>query len=161
MANIVQLTNLAPQDLNISLSQALPAGGANVTTGILDLQMIAPNSDSWRDGVFAVNFPNLPENTVAGGITVTLQCAPPLLTTGAAAIAPNNPVPGVFVTPANSQVSTLVGIPITGTAAQKLILSPEFDTTGQSYQFYQFVIAVTTGILTQGEIITIAWEDRH
>ena len=160
MANIVQLKNLAPQDLNLSLSQALPAAGQSVTTGFLDMQMIGPNSDSWRDGLFAITFPNLAENTVAAGITVTLWCAPPLLTQGATAIAPNTSQPGVFIQPPATQVVTLAGIAVTGTAAQKLYLGPEFDPTGSPYQFYQFVIAVTAGIATIGEIITIAWEDR-
>lgn len=155
-----QLKNLAPQDLNLSLSQALPASGQNVTTGYLDLQAVGPNSDCWRDGVFAISFPNLPENVVAGGITVAIQCAGPLLTGGASAIAPLQPVPGAFATPPASQTATLPGIAGTGTPAQKLYLGPEFDLTGSVFQFYQFVITTTAGINTLGEIITIAWEDR-
>ena len=158
--NIVQLKNLAPQDLNLSLSQALPGAGANVTTGYLDLQAIGPNSDAWTDGVFAISFPNLPENTVAGGITVALQAAPPLLTQGASAIAPNQPAPGAFVTPTDAPVVTLAGVAGTGTAAQKLYLKLSFDATGSPYQFYQFVITTTAGINTLGELVTIAWEDR-
>ena len=161
MANIVQLKNLAPQDLNLSLSQALPASGANVTTGYLDMQFVGPNSNSWADGVFAVSFPNLPENTVAAGITVAVQAAGPLLTQGASAIAPNQPSPGAFATPLDAQTLTLAGVAGTGTAATKLYLNPAFDATGSPYQFYQFVITTTAGIITQGELITIAWEDRH
>ena len=159
--NVVQLINLAPQDLNLSISQALPAAGANVTTGVIDMQAIAPNSDAWTDGVFAITFPALPENTVAGGITVALQAAPPSLTAGAAAIAPNTPPPGAFITPADAQTVTLAGIAGTGTGAQKLYLTLAFDPNGSPYQFYQFLITVTAGIVTQGELVTIAWEDRH
>lgn len=158
--NIVQSKNLAPQDLNLSLSQALPAAGANVTTGYIDLQAIAPNSDAWTDGVFAISFPNLPENVVAAGITVALQAAPPSLTAGATAIAPNTPPPGAFVTPLDAQTVTLAGVAGTGTAATKLYLTAAFDANGSTYQFYQFVITVAAGIVTQGELVTIAWEDR-
>ena len=159
--NIVQLKNLGPQDLNLSLSQVLPAAGQNVTTGYIDLQAIAPNSDAWTDGVFAISFPNLPENVVAGGITVALQVAPPSLTAGATAIAPLTPPPGAFVTPADAQTATLAGVALTGTAATKLYMNPAFDANGSPYQFYQFVITVTAGIVTQGETVTIAWQDRH
>ena len=158
--NIVQSKNLAPQDLNLSVSQALPASGANVTTGYIDMQAVGPNSDAWTDGVFAITFPNLPENVVAGGITVALQAAGPLLTQGASAIAPNTAGPGAFATPTDAPVVTLAGIAATGTAAQKLYLKLSFDATGSPYQFYQFVITTTAGVNTTGELITIAWEDR-
>lgn len=158
--NIVQLKNLAPQDLDISISQAVPAAGANVTTGILDMQFVGPNSDSWRDGVFAINFPAMPENT-GTGITVALQCAPASLTGGnPAASAPNTPGPGAFITPPDAQTVTLAGVAATGTPASKLFLSPAFDANGTPYQFYQFLITTPAGTNTVGEIITIAWEDR-
>ena len=157
--NVVQLKNLAPQDINLGLTTNLPAAGANVTSGILDMQAIAPNSDAWTDGVFAINFPNLPENQ-GTGITVALQAAPPSLTAGAAAIAPYTPPPGAFVTPADAQTVTLVGVAGTGTAAQKLFLNMAFDANGSPYQFYQFVITTPAGTITQAEPILIAWEDR-
>jgi hypothetical protein len=160
MANIVQLKNISATDLNLSLSQALPAAGASVTTGYIDMQAVGPNSDAWTDGVFAIGFPALPENIVAAGITVTMQVAGPNLTQGATAIAPNTSGPGAFAAPATAQVATLAGIAATGTPATKLWLELPLDTTGSPYQFYQFVIAVTAGINTTGEVITIAWEDR-
>jgi hypothetical protein len=156
--NVVQLKNLAPQDLNLSLSQVLPAVGTNVTTGYIDMQAIAPNSDAWTDGVFAITFPALPENT-GTGITVALQAAPPSLTAGSVAIAPYTPPPGAFVTPADAQTVTLVG-GVGGTAATKLYMTLAFDPNGSPYQFYQFVVTTPAGTVTQGETITIAWEDR-
>jgi hypothetical protein len=158
--NIINLKNLAPQDLNLSLSQAVPAANANVTTGVLDMQAVAPNSDAWTDGVFAITFPAMPENQ-GTGITVAMQVAPPSLTTGAPAIAPNLPVPGAFITPADAQTVTLAGIAGTGTPLTKLYMTMAFDPNGSPYQFYQFLITTPVGTATVGEIITIAWEDRH
>ena len=155
--NIVQSKNLGPQDLSLSVTQALPPSGANVTTGYLDLQAVGPISDAWTDGVLAVIFPNLPENTVAGGITVAIQAAAPLLTQGASAIAPLTPLPGAFAT---VLTLTLAGVAGTGTAAQKMYAELPLDSTGLPYQFYQFLITTTAGINTLGEPVTIAWEDR-
>ena len=121
------------------------------------MQAVGPNSDAWTDGVFAISFPNLPENTVAGGITVLVQAAPPSLTGGASAIAPLTPAPGTFV---NGQTLTLAGVATVGTVAQKLYAEIPLDTNGSPYQFYQFLITTTAGINTVGEIITIEWEDR-
>ena len=157
--NIVQLKNIAPQDLNLSLSQIVPASGQSVTTGILDMQFIGPVSDSWRDGVFAVTLPVMPENT-GTGITVSVQVAPPSLTAGISASAPYTPPPGAFITPPDAQTLTFTGVAGAGTPATKLFLQPAFDANGSPYQFYQFVITTPAGTNTIGEIMTIAWEDR-
>lgn len=148
--------NVGPQDTQLSLSQVIPASSSNVTTGILDLQAIAPNSNSWRLGRIAVIMPALPENTAGAGVTIDLKVAPPLLTTGAAAIAPNQPVPGAFITPVCAQKITIAAVAATGSPVQIAYFTLAFDPTGSTYQFYEFLITVPA-INTTGEIITIGW----
>ena len=147
--------NIAPQDAALSINQALPAAGANVTTPILDLQATSPNSNAWRLGRIQVSIPALPENT-GTGITIALQAAPPLLTAGAASIAPNTALPGAFVTPTCAQTITITG-QVGGTPAQLAYFTLAFDSTGSTYQFYQFVITTPAGTVTVGEIINIGW----
>ena len=151
----MSLINVAVQDVALSINQALPAAGANVTTPILDLQAVAPNSNAWRLGRIAVQIPALPENT-GTGITVALQAAPPSLVAGAASIAPNTAVPGAFVTPVCAQTITFTGA-VGGTAAQVAYFTLAFDSTGSTYQFYQFVITTPAGTVTLGEIVNIGW----
>ena len=105
-----------------------------------------------RIGIF---FPNLPENVVAAGITVTMQAAGPSLTNSLPAPAPA--VPGAFSTLPVSQVATLAGVAGTGTLGTVLWMTLPFDSTGSTFQFVQFVIAVAAGINTQGEILQISW----
>src|ERR1035437_6595839 len=90
--------NVGPQDAALSINQALPVAAANLTTPILDLQAVSPNSNAWRLGRIQVSIPALPENT-GTGITVAMQVAGPSLTAGAASIAPGPVVPGAFITP--------------------------------------------------------------
>ena len=149
------IINVGAFDAQLTLNTALPAGGANVTTGILDLEAYAPNSNAWRQGRIGIFFPNLPENTVAAGITVTLQAASSSLTNSLPAPAPA--VPGAFAAPPVSQVATLAGVAVTGTPATVLWMTMPFDATGSTYQFVQFVIAVAAGIITQGENVQISW----
>ena len=149
------LINVGTFDAQLALNTALPASGATVTSGILDLSSAAPNSNGWRTGRIGIFFPALPENTVAAGITVTLQAAGPSLTNSLPA--PAAAVPGAFAAPAVSQVATLAGVAGTGTPATGLWMTLPFDSTGSTYQFVQFVIAVTAGINTQGENLQIAW----
>ena len=155
MASIVQQINLGPIDLALSVTQALPAAGANVTTGILDLQSIAPNGDAWRLGRIAAIIPALPENVANTGITIALQAAPPSLV--ASPIAPAMPVPGAFVTPAVAQTATIAAVAGTGSAAQVLYFTLAFDANGSPYQFYQFLITTPAGTVTVGEVITLAF----
>ena len=152
----MSLINVAVQDAALSIAQALPAAGANVTTPILDLQAVSPNSNAWRLGRIQVAVPALPEN-VGAGITVALQAAGPLLTAGAASIAPNSAVPGAFVTPVCAQTVTIAGVAGTGSAAQYAWFTLAFDATGSTYQFYQFVITTPAGTVTVGEIVNIGW----
>lgn len=154
-----QLQNISATDLHLSVTQALPGAGANVTTGVLDLQAVAPNSDAWQLGLLSVLFPNLPEN-VGTGITVALQAAPPSLVAGSASIAPNQSVPGAFVTPQCAQTITLVGVAGTGTFATKVYFTLALDPNGSTYQFYQFLITTPAGTNATGEPIVIAWEPR-
>lgn len=149
------IINVAVQDAALSINQALPAANTNVTTPILDLQATAPNSNAWRLGRIQVTIPALPENT-GTGITVALQAAPPLLTAGAASIAPNTAVPGAFVTPTCSQTITFTG-GVGGTPAQQAYFTLAFDSTGSTYQFYQFLVTTPAGTITLGEIMTIGW----
>jgi hypothetical protein len=147
--------NIAPQDAALSINQALPAAGANVTTAVLDLQATSPNSNAWRLGRIEVNIPALPENT-GTGITIALQAANPLLTAGSASIAPNTSVPGAFVTPTCAQTITFTG-QAGGTPAQKAWFTLAFDSTGSTYPFYQFLITTPAGTVTVGEIVSIGW----
>lgn len=151
------IINVGMFDAQLTLNTALPGAGANVTTGILDFSAMAPNSNAWRMGRIGIFFPNLPENVVAAGITVTLYAAVASLTAGTSAIAPNTPPPGAFAQPAVSQVATLAGLAGTGTPATVLWMTLPFDPTGSTMQFVQFVITVTAGINTLGENIQISW----
>ena len=149
------IINVGPFDGQLTLNTQLPAAGANVTTGILDFSSSAPNSNAWRMGRIGIFFPNLPENVVAAGITVTMQAAGPSLTNSLPAPAPA--VPGAFSTLPVSQVATLAGVAGTGTLGTVLWMTLPFDSTGSTFQFVQFVIAVAAGINTQGEILQISW----
>jgi len=147
--------NIGPADLNLSVVQALPAAGANVITGILDLQSIAPNSDAWRTGRIGITFPNVPGNAAGTGITVDLQAAPPSLVNSPSA--PALPVPGAFVTPAVAQKLTVASVN-GGSAANTYYMTLAFDAaTGSPYQFYQFLITVPAQAATAGENVTIAF----
>jgi len=154
MAN-QSIINVGPFDAQLTLNTPLPAAGANVTTGILDFSSKGGQSNAWRMGRIGIFFPTLPENTVAGGITVTLQAAGPSLTNSLPAPAPA--VPGAFSAPAVSQVATIAGVAGTGTPATVLWMTLPFDSTGSTFQFVQFVIAVTAGIITQAENVRISW----
>lgn len=154
---MAQIINVSTSDLNISLTQAVPANNTNVTTGILDLQAIAANSDAWQLGLISVAFPAMPENT-GTGITVALQAAAASLTNSQPA--PILPVPGAFVTPQTAQTMTLTGVAAIGTTATKGYFNLALDPNGSTYQFYQFVITTPNGTVTTGENIVIAWEPR-
>lgn len=155
MATAQSPINVGPQDAALSINQALPAAAANVTTAVLDLQATSPNSNAWRLGRIQVTVPALPENT-GTGITIAMQVAPPLLTAGAASIAPNTTVPGAFITPVCAQTITLTGA-VGGTPAQIAWFTLAFDPTGSTYQFYQFLITTPAGTVTVGEIVNIGW----
>ena len=150
------IINVGPFDAQLTLNTALPASGQTVYTGILDLGTKGGNSNAWRQGRFAVYFPALPENTVAGGIVITMLNAGPSLTNSLPAPAPA--VPGAFgAPPGGSQVITLAGVAGTGTPATVYYMTLEWDNTGSTYQFYQFTILTTAGINTLGENIRISW----
>jgi hypothetical protein len=148
--------NVGPQDAALSINQALPVANANLTTPILDLQAVAPNSNAWRLGRIQVSIPALAENT-GTGITVAMQVAGPSLTAGAASIAPGPVVPGAFITPVCAQTITFAGVAAIGTAPLTAWFTLAFDLTGSTYQFYQFVITTPAGTVTVGEIMTIGW----
>jgi hypothetical protein len=155
-----QQINLGAIDLNLALNTALPVAGANVTTAVLDLEAVGPNSDAWRTGRFAVVFPNLPENTAGAGITVALQAAPPSLLAGSpAGVAPNIPPPGAFAAPLVAQTLTVAAVAGTGSFANVYYFTPAFDANGNTMQFYQFVITVPAQVNTLAENILIAWVD--
>ena len=149
------IINLGPQDVNLGLNQALPAANQSVTTGILDLEAVAPQSDAWRLGRIAVLVPALPENNAGTGITIALQAAPPSLTQSSPA--PALPVPGAFVTPITSQTITIPAVAGTGSAATLAYFTLAFDPNGSVYQFYQFLITTPAGVVTQGEVVSLAW----
>lgn len=147
--------NVAVQDAALSVSVVLPAAGTNVTSAVLDLQATSPNSNAWRLGRIQVTIPVLPENT-GTGITVALQAAGPLLTAGSASIAPNTSVPGAFAAPICAQTITFAGMG-GGTPAQQAYFTLAFDTTGSTFEFYQFVVTTPAGTVTMGETMTIGW----
>lgn len=149
--------NIGPLDLNLSVITALPGAGANVTSGILDFQSIAPNGDAWRLGRIGIIVPNIPGNSAATGITVALQAAPPSLVAGAAAIAPLTPPPGAFVTPAVAQTLTIPPVAVAGSPANVFYMTLPFDANGSPYQFVQFLITCPAGSAPQGENITIGY----
>jgi hypothetical protein len=152
MANPV--INVGPRDTQLSVTVALPAGGANTTSDVIDLSAIAPNSSAWSMGRFAIIVPAIAGN-VADGITVTMKVAGPNLT--ASFPAPAAAVPAAFITPPVSQVATVSAVAVTGSDAQILYMIPTFDVSGSTYEFYEFVIASGAGVTAAGENIEIAW----
>lgn len=155
-----QQINLGAIDLNLALNTALPAAGANVATGIIDLEAIGQNSDAWRLGRFAVVIPALPENTAGAGVTIALQAAPPSLVAGnPAGVAPNVPPPGAFAAPAVAQTLTVAAVAGSGSTANVYYFTPAFDVNGNTMQFYQFIITTPAQVASQGENILIAWVD--
>ena len=151
-----QQYNIGPIDLLLSVSQALPAAGAAVTTSVLDFQSIAPNGDAWRLGRIAVKVPAIAGN-VANGITIALQAANADLTTGAGSIAPNLPNPAAFATPAVAQTLTIAAVAGTGSPASIYYFTLPLDSYGNPYQFAQFVITSGAGAATASEVVTIGF----
>lgn len=151
-----QQYNIGPIDLNLSVTQALPAAGAAVTTGVLDFQSIAPNGDAWRLGRILVKVPAIAGN-VANGITIAVQAANADLTQGATGIAPLLPTPAAFATPAVAQTLTIAAVAGTGSAAGNYYLTVPLDAYGNPYQFAQFVITAGAGAVTAGEVVTIGF----
>ena len=151
-----QQYNIGPIDLLLSVSEALPAAGGNVTTGVLDLQSIAPNGDAWRLGRIAVKVPAIAGN-VADGVTIAVSAANADLTTGSAAIAPNLPVAGAYVTPAVAQTLTISPVAVTGSSAAIYYFAMPFDSYGNPYQFLKFVITAGAGSGTNSEVVTIGF----
>jgi hypothetical protein len=148
------IQNVGPGDIQMAVTLALPASGQNATTGIIDLGAIAPNSNAWQLGRFAILCPALAENTSGAGITIAMQVAPPSLTGGTPA--PAVVSPGTFITPVTSQTTTIAAVAGTGSAAFQAFQLPAFDPTGSTYQFYQWVVTVPA-ITTAGETLTIIW----
>jgi hypothetical protein len=149
--------NIGPLELALSLNTQLPAAGANVTTGTLDFQSIAPNGDAWRLGRIAVIMPAIAGNTAGAGITIALQSAPPSLVAGSLAIAPQTPPAGAFVTPAVSQTLTVAPVANGGSTANIYYFTLPFDSNGSPYEFVNFVITTPAQVQSQSEIITIGY----
>ncbi len=155
-----QQINIGPNDLNLSVSLALPAANATNTTGILDLQSIAPNGDAWRLGRIAVVIPAIVGHVdTTKNITFALKAAPPSLTGGATGIAPLSPVPGAFVTPICAQTISIPGVAFSGSPAQVAYFTLAFDANGSPFQFYEFVQTVSAGDVPNNEVITYAWQN--
>lgn len=152
-------TILAPGDKNISVSFAIAGVNANITTAVLDLQAVAPNSNAWQQGRFVVEFPALPENTTGAGVTIALQCAPVSLTSGIKA--PNLPPPGTFITPVCAQTVTIPAVANGGSLATNAYFNLATDLNGSTYQFYQFLQTTPAGVNTVGEIITIEFISEY
>ncbi len=155
MANVAQQINIGPMDLALAVTAELPAGGANITVGVLDLQAVGPNSDAWRMGRFAVIVPAIPGNAGGAGITVAMWVAPPSLVAGSAAVAPLTPPPGAFVS--SGQTVTIAAVAGTGSVSGEYYFAPAFDANGSTYQFYQFVITSPAQVNSLSEIVTVGW----
>lgn len=151
----MSLINLALQDAQLSVAANLPAANANVTTGVIDLQNIAPNSETWRRGLFVIQCPAIPENIANIGITVTMQVTNASLINSPPA--PQLPVPGAFIAPPVAQVLTIAAVAGTGSLAQNAYMTLPLDGNGNPYQFYQFVIATPAGTNPNAETITISF----
>jgi len=149
--------NIGPLELALTLNTQLPAAGANVTTGTLDLQSIAPNGDAWRLGRIAVVMPAIAGNTAGAGITIALQAAPPSLVAGSLAIAPLTPPAGAFVTPAVAQTLTVAAVANGGSTANIYYFTLPFDANGSPYQFVNFVITSPAQIVSQNENVVIGY----
>ena len=155
MANQAPI-NIGPGDMAMSISLALPAANASVTTGILDLGTAAPNSSAWRLGRFHIICPALAENNTGAGITVTMAVAGPSLTNSP--VAPQPAVPGAFSAPTTSQITTIAAVAAGGSPAFSAWQTAAFDSTGSTQQFYQWTVSVPAGVATQGEVLQIVWE---
>ena len=147
--------NIGPGDSTMAISLALPVANSSVTTGILDLGTTAPNSAAWRMGRFQILCPALTENNTGAGITVTMAVAGPSLTNSP--VAPQPAVPGAFAAPLTSQVTTIAAVAAGGSLAFNAYQLPAFDSTGSTYQFYQWTVSVPAGVATQGEALQIVW----
>lgn len=152
-------TILAPGDKNLSVSFPIAAASSNVTTAVLDLQAIAPNSNAWQQGRFVVEIPALPENTTGAGVTIALQCAPVSLTSGIKA--PLLPPPGTFITPLCAQTITIPAVANGGSLALAAYFNLATDLNGSTYQFYQFLQTTPAGVATVGEIIVIEYISEY
>lgn len=153
--------NIAPADVNLSVSLALPAANSNNTTGVLDLQAIALNSNAWQLGRIKVTVPVIIGNNTGAGITFAIQAAPPSLTGGAAAIAPKTPGPGAFAAPNPSQTVTVASVAVSGSAANVYYFNLPTDSNGSTFQFIQFLQTVPANVNTQGEVITYAFVSEY
>lgn len=149
-----QNINIGQEDAQLLVSLVLPASGQSATTGVIDLATVAPNSNAWRMGRFAIKWPNLPENVSGAGITVAMQVAGPLLTAGTPAPAPI--VPGTFAAGTMAQTTTIAAVAASGTAAGQQFQLPDFDATGSTARFYRWVVT-SPAINFGGESITIVW----
>lgn len=147
--------NVGVGDNQLLVSIVLPAAGASSPTGIIDLGTSAPNSNAWRMGRFQIILPAVVGNTAGAGITVTMQCAGPSLTAGS--IAPAAIVPGAFVTPPTSQITTIPAVAVAGSGANTAYQVASFDSTGSTYQFYQWVVTVPAQCTSAGEVVQIVW----
>lgn len=148
--------NLGPQDVQLSVSLALPAAGANNTTGILDLENIAPNSDAKHLGLIAIDVPALVNHTdPTKTITFELQAAGPALANNNAAPLP--PVPGAFANANPRQIAGVAGVANSGSPATRLYFFVPLDANGSSMEFLQVVQTVPAGDGVNGEVITYTW----
>ena len=106
-------------------------------------------------GRFAIVCPAVPGNNSTSGITVTMNCAGPNLTAGS--IAPLPIVAGAYAAPQTSQVTTISPVAVSGSPAQTAFQTAAFDSTGSTFQFYEWVVAVDASCTTAGEVLEIVW----
>ena len=151
MSNI----NLGPQDSFLSLATlALPAAGANNTTGVMDLECVGPFSDGKYTGLIAVTVPPLPNLVATYSITLQIQVAEPSLT--ASSPAPGANVPGAFANANPSQIITINGV-AGGYQGGVFYFFIPIDSTGNTYQYVQVLQTAGAGATTEGEIVTYSF----
>ena len=132
---------IGPQDSQLSVTLALPAANANNTTGVIDLQAIAPNSDAWRLGRICAIVPLLVNHTdPTKTITLEIKVASASLTTSPAA--PALPVAGSFATANPRQIGGVPGLATTGSLATTLYFTIPCDANGNTLQFVEFLQSV-------------------
>ena len=153
--------NIGVIDSQLTVTQALPAAGNNVTTGNLDLQAVGPFSASNRLGYLFADVPAVAGNTAGAGITIALQAANASLTGGSTAIAPNLPAAGTFAAPNPSEIVTVAAVAAGGSVAARYYFPIPKDANGSCYQFYNFVITVPAQATTAAEVVTLGWQNEE
>jgi len=135
---------IGPIDSQLSVTLALPAAAANNTTGVIDLQSIAPYSDGWRLGRICAVIPALPNHTDSTK-TITLEIKAASASLSSSPVAPALPVAGSFAAANPRQIGGVAGVASTGSLATTLYFTIPCDANGNTLQFVEFLQTVPSG----------------